>query len=419
MSNESGPILISKNSREQPLAEDEIAGILPEDKPHPPPPRQPYAFWRRSAAALLCAVFAVSLPANLSDITKTAAGLPGTAGLIIGSETAAAPAPKFVNSNFFEAVIAVRLKKHLPRSQTPPPGGDPEPGGPGEDLLLDVPLNPRPGKSAVSRITYDGGSGNVKTTTIRVSKPSGYTYYEDIFIKNGTTYAPDIKKLLEESLSFAFNPSEPQILIIHTHTTESFTPGPLDSFEVGVNERTTDINYSVARVGAEVKRELAALGISALHDTGLYDYPQYSGAYQRSKAAVEEYLRNFPSIKIVLDIHRDALAASDGSKYRLISDIDGEETAQIMLLVGTDKMQNDHPDWRENLKLALKVQREHLDIHPDLARPLRMTNSSYLQFVAPGAMIVEIGTNGNSLDEAVRAGQQLARAVAAALKNRG
>ncbi|MBR5519552.1 MAG: stage II sporulation protein P, partial [Clostridia bacterium] len=163
---------------------------------------------------------------------------------------------------------------------------------------------------------------------------------------------------------------------------------------------------------AEMAEILRTEGITVIHETTLFDGKAYNGAYARSLAAVEAILQKYPSIEVVIDVHRDALNQPDAQKYKLISELDGVPCAQLMLVMGTDAAAGDHPLWEENLKLALHMQEALLARSPTLARPIKLTRSSYNQFTAPGAMILEVGANGNSLTEAIRSGQAFAKALA-------
>ena len=157
---------------------------------------------------------------------------------------------------------------------------------------------------------------------------------------------------------------------------------------------------------------LRSYGIGVIHDPTLYDEESYTGAYGRSLAGVQLILAKYPSIEVVIDVHRDALNQPDAQKYKLVSEIDGEECAQLMLVMGTDAAANDHPRWAENLKLALHMQDRLLARSATIMRPIKLTRSSYNQFTAPGAKILEVGANGNSLLEAAKAGQAFAEELA-------
>ena len=170
------------------------------------------------------------------------------------------------------------------------------------------------------------------------------------------------------------------------------------------DHRTTDSRYNVVRMGDAMAEVFAQAGISVLHDRTLYDYPEYAGAYDRSLAGIDRYLKEYPSIRFVLDVHRDAIEASDGSQVKVVSEIEGLGTAaQLSLIMGSDGGGLSHPDWMENLRLAVAVQEQALTDYPTLMRPLTLRNSDYNEYFTPGSLLVEIGAAGNSLDEALKA----------------
>lgn len=210
-------------------------------------------------------------------------------------------------------------------------------------------------------------------------------------IKNLSGKTVDADALVAKPLAYKIEDSGPQVLIVHTHTTESY-------FE---QDRSVDENLNMTAVGNVIEKKLTDGGIQTIHDTTVHDYPSYNGAYTRAAATTRSRLSENPGIKIVLDVHRDAVAAEDGSKLKLSCDINGEKTAQVMFVVGTDA-QLEHKNWQENLCLALKLQREAKSMYPDLMRPINLREQRFNQQLSMGSIIIEIGTNGNTLEEAKR-----------------
>lgn len=210
-------------------------------------------------------------------------------------------------------------------------------------------------------------------------------------IKNQSGKEPDTKKLINDKLYFEKEGKKPSVLIVHTHTTESY-------FET---DRNLDEEKNMIAIGKVIKEELENAGISVIHDVTVHDYPSYNNAYTRSAATVKKKISENPDINIVLDIHRDAVATDDGSKLSLVSDINGEKTAQMMFVVGTD-VQLTHDSWEENLKLALKLQHKANELYPGLMRPINLREQRFNQQLSKGSIIIEVGTNGNTLDEAKR-----------------
>ena len=154
-----------------------------------------------------------------------------------------------------------------------------------------------------------------------------------------------------------------------------------------------------------------------LHDRTLYDYPNYSGAYDRSLAAIQSYLAQYPSIRFILDIHRDAIEDGQGNEYKVVSVIDGAGTAaQLTLVVGSDGGGLTHDNWKENLKLAVAIQQDILTEYPTLMRPILLRNSRYNQHATTGSLLVEVGAAGNSPEEAALAGRLFAERMVEVLE---
>ena len=157
----------------------------------------------------------------------------------------------------------------------------------------------------------------------------------------------------------------PQILIVHTHGSEAYTPDGTDIYEPSDNNtRTLDENYNVVRVGDEMERVFTELGLTVVHDRTLYDYPKYNGAYDRSAEAAQRYLEQYPSIKIVLDVHRDALVGEDGTVYKAVTRIDGVDTAQVMLVLGSSEGRTPQLDAEPVPGLPHPGEHEHPLSHP-------------------------------------------------------
>lgn len=248
----------------------------------------------------------------------------------------------------------------------------------------------RPGSAdQVQSITLTGGD----------DKPANAA---GITVRNGTTFAIDVETLLNEPLSFdPSNNGTPTVLILHTHGTESFEPDGADWYDNVDNYRTNDMNLNITRVGREVAEIFEARGIRVIHSQTLHDYPSFRGSYSRSLDEVEWYLAQHPEIDIVIDIHRDAIMDLAGNYLRTDANIPGINSAQVMLVIGTDHAGLYHPHWRENLKFALRLQAEMVAFHPTFARPLSLREERFNAHVAPGAILVEIGACGNTLQEAL------------------
>ena len=233
-------------------------------------------------------------------------------------------------------------------------------------------------------------------------------------IKNETSYWVDAAQALAEGPGLTLLPDEPQILIIHTHASEAYTQSGSDRYSASDVNRTEDTQFNVVRIGDELTEILTEAGLNVIHDRGIYDYPSYTGSYSRAGAAIEQYLESCPDIRIVLDIHRDALGAN-GVVYKTMAEEEGTTASQIMLLVGTDESGLEHPYWRGNLALALYLQNAVNSVCPTLMRPVYLVPQRYNQQLTPGSLIVEVGSSGNTLREALTAVRLFGYAVAPAL----
>ena len=167
-------------------------------------------------------------------------------------------------------------------------------------------------------------------------------------------------------------------------------------------------------VGDVLADTLTNAGLEVLHDRTIYDYPSYTGSYSRSGAAVQEYLSQYPSLRIVIDLHRDALC-SDSVVYKTVAEVPDAACAQVMLLVGTNASGLYHPHWEENLRLAVYLQDAAVQAHPTLMRPITLVNERYNQHLTRGSLIIEVGSSGNTLQEAVRAVRLFGESAGAAL----
>lgn len=234
---------------------------------------------------------------------------------------------------------------------------------------------------------------------------------QGIYVRNHTRFEIDMQALLSEPLHF-LPAHSPTVLIYHTHGTESFEPDGYDWYENTDNYRTNDKNLNITRVGREIAAVFETRGITVLHNQYLHDYPSFRGSYGRSLDTVSRYLERHPEIQIIFDIHRDAILDADGRYVRTVATVDGVEMGQIMLVVGTDHAGLYHPNWRENFAFALRLQRGMLDRNPTLARPISLREERFNAHLAPGAILVEIGTCGNTLQEALAAGRVFAEITA-------
>ena len=198
------------------------------------------------------------------------------------------------------------------------------------------------------------------------------------------------------------------ILIFHTHTCESYTPSETYPYEQTGNFRTTDLNFSVARVGDELTNYLMGYGFNVIHDKTYHDYPAYTGSYTRSKTTVENILKTNPT-DIIIDLHRDAIGAR--ADYAPTVKIGDDYAAQIMYVIGTNQGGLEHPNWQQNLKFAIKVQEKAEEMYPGLFKPLMLTEYRYNQHAGKYASIMEVGATGNTLEQCLTSMKYLAKVL--------
>ena len=272
-----------------------------------------------------------------------------------------------------------------------------------------VPIPEEPAQAPVPLIFADNG---VQARTLTPASTDGYVVTGDVYISNRSDHTFD-ESLFDGTFAAALSEEEgPKVLIVHTHGSEAYTMPPGQEYEPSGDCRTTDCDFNVVRVGDELASALEEAGIGVIHDPTLHDYPEYSGAYGRSLDTVEKIMAEYPTISLVLDVHRDAISDVDGSPYKVVSNVAGVSAAQMSFIIGTDGGGLQHDGWRENLKLAAAVQQNLLDRFPTLMRPISVRNSRYNQHVSPGALLVEMGAAGNSLDEALLSARLLGQAIA-------
>lgn len=231
-------------------------------------------------------------------------------------------------------------------------------------------------------------------------------------LNNATNYSVNIDSMCAGSLPFNIDGDGPQVLVMHTHTTECYDGDQMN----GETERNTDEELNVVAVGNEICSVLEENGIKTLHDTTYHDYPSYQGSYTRAMTTIENQLKNNPSIKIVLDIHRDAFIYSDGTKLSVTCEQNGISTAQAMLVVGTNSMGLWHDNWKDNLTFAAKIQNAAEIMYPGLMRPVNLRTERFNEHLTRGSLIIEVGSNGNTLAQAKESGKDVARAITAVLK---
>ena len=263
-------------------------------------------------------------------------------------------------------------------------------------------------------------AGRIRSVTLRQGSGDGYVALAAGSIRNSTEHTDaDLRAAVTtQNLPFAVekNSALPQVLIMHTHATESYQTWPDPVFDPGYTARSKSTALNMCAVGEKMAQVLNAAGIRTLHDETLYDAPGYTDSYKRSRAGVQAYLERYPSIKVVLDVHRDAIEDSDGTRVKPVCEIDGESTAQVMVIAGCGNGSSIAlPNWRLNLRFAAEWETAMESAYPGLTRPVLCGYRFYNQDLTTGSLLIEIGGHANTLDEALRAGEYAAKALAAVL----
>ena len=258
------------------------------------------------------------------------------------------------------------------------------------------------------------GEEGIVEMTGRGKEGSAYLRDGGVYVYNRTGLELDSSLLQEGTVDVPLGEG-PQILIVHTHGSEAYSMTDGDTYEESDPYRTTDCAHNVVRAGEEMATVFRTYGFQVIHDATLCDYPAYNGAYDRSKALVEQWLEKYPTIRVVLDVHRDALVGSEGEIYKMVSEEAGEKVAQVMMVLGTGAGGAEHPRWRDNLAFALRLQRNLVKGYASLARPTVLRKSRYNQQLCPGYILVEVGGHGNTLSEAIAGGRLWADNVARTL----
>lgn len=217
------------------------------------------------------------------------------------------------------------------------------------------------------------------------------TQYSNVKIKNQTSY-----ELTQEIMTPDITIDNKNIILFHTHSCESYTSSEQYPYVQTGNFRTTDLNFSVTKLGTELEGYLKKYNYNVIHDTSYHDYPSYTGSYTRSLQTVENLLNTTPS-DIIIDIHRDAIGSRED--YAPTVKIGEDYAAQIMFVIGTNAGGLWHPNWQQNLKFAIKIQEKAEEMYPGLFKPILLTESRYNQHTGKYASIIEVGATGNTLEQ--------------------
>lgn len=268
-------------------------------------------------------------------------------------------------------------------------------------------------KKQLANASHDG-----KIISRQYDKSSATTTSGKVAVQNRTSEAMDIKKVLSEPVDLKItDKTKPSVLIYHTHTTESYQMLDTDWFTKSYQTRSNLATRNMVRVGDEIVAQLEAAGFAVIHDTRIYD-ATYNGAYYRSEDAIEAYQKKYPQLQVLLDIHRDAIQTNDTTRIKPVATINGKKAAQIMIISGCEGGGvTDFPDWRYNLRFATQLQKVCEESYPGLMRPLYFCNRQYNMHKSRCSLLLEMGSDSNTLDEAAYSGRMLGKALAQLLEN--
>lgn len=209
---------------------------------------------------------------------------------------------------------------------------------------------------------------------------------------------------------------EPQVLIIHTHTTESYERDSDGYYDTSYSGRSLCPANSVVGVGAVLAQTLADNGISTIHDGTVFDDPVYNYSYSRSRERIEEILKEYPSIKVVLDIHRDGIADGD-VRVAPVAEINGKKAAQLMIICGCDDGTGILPDYIYNLRFATYLQNGIEADNEGLTRPMLFDYRFYNQDLTRGSLVIEFGALANDISQVRYTAQLAGKSIARLLRD--
>ena len=314
----------------------------------------------------------------------------------------AAPAPSAQPA----AAPAAPQPSAAPQTASPTPQPAPTPQPTATPLPSAAPQIEDPG--AIRAETFGQGSG-AGYVTLGAGSIRNMTEHTDADLRAAAT-TPSLP------FSVEVDSREPQVLILHTHATETYQTWPDLIYDPGFTARTQDTARNMCAVGAAMAEVLNDAGICTLHDTTLHDSPSYNASYDRSRTTAQAYLERYPSLQIILDVHRDAIEDADGTRVKPLCQVGGQDAAQVMLIAGCDNGSSvPLPNWRLNLRFAAAWEEAMEQRTPGLTRPVLCAYRYYNQDLAPGSLLIEVGGHANTVTEAVRAGRAAAEALAVLL----
>lgn len=375
--------------------------------------KEPGESARRGAARTLVMVTALG-----AAVTVAVGGLPGDQLLAFGRGLAMLSAG-IMRPEGGAQTLSERLDRQ-PAAQggsggREPVAGPTQPYLPGAGNATDQTPDDQTAGAEPAVVPPEAGDGG----KILEQKIAGGSLVQGVSIKNASSVTLNIAEQLGIAPNLGITATdEPQVLIVHTHTTEAYMTYDAGYYNASDKSRTQDESINVCAVGEAIASQLRAAGIGVIHDTTVHDSPQYTGAYNRSAETVEKQLAEHPSIKVVLDIHRDAINRSNTEKVKPTVEVNGRKAAQMMILASAGNTASQpNPHWQENVRFALRLHSGLNTQYDGIMRPLYLVDSRYNQHLTNGSLIVEIGAEGNTVEEAEYSGQLLGKTLAQVLND--
>ncbi|MGB9808828.1 MAG: stage II sporulation protein P [Caldanaerobacter sp.] len=254
---------------------------------------------------------------------------------------------------------------------------------------------------------------------------------EKIFIPPKAEEKPEEKR--ENTETKKLDSSKPYLLIYHTHTMEAFAATGENRYVARYGyDRTDDLNYTVAKVGDYLTEYLIKEGIPVLHDKTIHDY-NYDKSYINSLKTLNKILKEYPSIKAAIDLHRDGYGAvmkpgvesipvlsslpNQEFRKKYTMEINGEKVARVSFIIGSRRTPEMNEDWRKNYEFAKRISDKLNELYPGLSLGVDVKPySEYNQHVLEKAILIELGSNYNTLEEAIATTKYLAKAISEVIK---
>lgn len=273
--------------------------------------------------------------------------------------------------------------------------------------------------AATSRYIAPENRGTILAQTFEAIESPIYIQYGQGKIKNSTNLTnTQAEEILDIPCSIPIEDlSKPLVLIYHTHATEAYEPLDAEVYDKTYNWRSNDNGVNMVAVGDVLAQKLEEAGIGVVHLTEQHDNPSYNGAYDKSAQSVKAALEQYPSIQVILDIHRDAIQRDADTIIKAVADIDGRKAAQLMIVAGCDDDGSlGMPQWQSNFRFSAALQDILETMYPGLCRPVFFCYRKYNMDLCPNGALIEIGSHGNTLEEAQYTAELLANGLAVLLK---